>query len=76
MSDPVDVKGSEFIRRVLKRARQLDIPARVDKKRGKGSHVTLYYGDHVTVVRDPKRELKSGTLAAMLRQLGLSRKDI
>lgn len=42
------------------------------KERGKGSHGTLYYGSRFTVVRNLKDELKTGTLYAMLKQLGLT----
>ncbi|MHB8744191.1 MAG: type II toxin-antitoxin system HicA family toxin [Sulfuricaulis sp.] len=42
----------------------------------KGSHGVLILGDRRTVVRNPKDELKTGTLHAMLKQLGLSRNDI
>jgi mRNA interferase HicA len=40
------------------------------KKRGKESHVTLYFGDRTRIVRDPKDELKTGTLHAMLQAIG------
>ncbi|NEO43670.1 MAG: type II toxin-antitoxin system HicA family toxin [Moorea sp. SIO4G2] len=70
------MKGSEFIRRVKKLAKERGLEARVDKKRGKGSHVTLYFGDRFTIVRNPKDELKTGTLKAMLRQLGLQEDEI
>lgn len=46
------------------------------KKRGKDSHVTLYFGDLRTIVRNPKDELKTGTFNAMLKQLGLNKTDI
>jgi len=69
------VKGSEFINRVLKLARDRGIEARVDRKRGKGSHVTLYYGTRRTVVRNPRDELKTGTSHAMLKQLGLKKEE-
>ena len=46
----------------------------MDEKRGKGSHVTLYMGGQMTIVRNPKDELKTGTLHAMCKQLGI-RKD-
>jgi mRNA interferase HicA len=48
----------------------------VDQKRGRGSHVTLYLGDRLTIVRNPKDEPKAGTLHAMLKQLGLSLNDL
>jgi len=70
------MKGREFIDRVLKLAKARGVDARVDRKRGKGSHVTLYFGTAHTVVRNPKDELKSGTFNAMLKQLGLIKDDI
>ncbi len=45
-------------------------------ERGKGSHRTLYQGDRLTIVRNPKDELKTGTLHAMLAQLGLTIADL
>jgi len=70
------VTGKEFIRRVraLGKTRGLDV--RVDKKRGKGSHQTLYYGGRKTIVRNPKDELKTGTFNAMLNQLGIGRHEL
>ena len=70
------MRGNEFINRVKRLGREQNIEVRVDKNRGKGSHVTLHYGKRFTIVRNPKDELKTGTLAAMLRQLGLSLRDI
>jgi len=66
------MKGNELIKRILKLAKIRGLDARVDKKRGKGSHVTLYFGAAHTVVRNPKDELKTGTYKAMLKQLGLT----
>ena len=43
---------------------------------GKGSHGVLVLGKRRTVVRNPKDELKTGTLHGMLKQLGLSKNDI
>jgi mRNA interferase HicA len=43
---------------------------------GKGSHGVLLLGERRTVVRNPKDELRTGTLHAMLKQLGMSPKDI
>jgi len=48
----------------------------VVRERGKGSHATLYFGERFTILRDPKDELKSGTLHGMLRQLGITIADI
>ncbi|MEA5578782.1 type II toxin-antitoxin system HicA family toxin [Anabaena sp. UHCC 0451] len=70
------MKGSEFIRKVKKLAKERNIIAYVDQKRGKGSHVTLYFGDKFTIVRNPKDELKTGTFKAMLNQLGIEEDEI
>ena len=47
-----------------------------DKRHGKGSHGTLYYGSRKTIVKDRKKEVGPGLLAAMLSQLGLSKADL
>jgi len=64
--------GKEFIKRVQKLAKKLGVTSKLDQKRGKGSHVTLYYDSKFTIVRNPKDELKKGTLNAMLKQIGLT----
>ena len=69
--DTLEVKGSEFIRRVEDLARRKQLPVRFVPQRGKGSHGTLYYGQLRTVVPNLKAELKKGTLHAMLKQLGI-----
>lgn len=76
MSDTRPTKGSEFIRKVQRLAKERGLASRVDEKRGKGSHVTLYFGDHLTIVRNPKDELKTGTLHAMCKQLGITRDEL
>jgi len=40
------------------------------------SHQTLYFGERKTIIRIPKDELKTGTCHAMLKQLGISEKDL
>ena len=70
------MKGTEFIQRVQRYAKAHGVASHVDQKRGKGSHVTLYLGARLTIVRNPKDELKTGTLHAMLRQLSLSLSDL
>jgi mRNA interferase HicA len=70
------VRGNKFIQKVRALGRRRGVPTRIDEKRGKGSHIMLYYGDRRTVVRNPKDELKTGTYHAMLRQLGLNEQDL
>lgn len=67
--------GQEFIAKVRHMGRARGIPVRIDTERGKGSHITLYYGDRFTIVRDPRKDLRAGLLSAMIRQLGLNRND-
>lgn len=70
------MRGSEFVRRVRKAGRRSGVTVLFTAERGKGSHGTLYFGGSFTIVRDLKDELKTGTLHAMLKQLGLTLKDI
>jgi mRNA interferase HicA len=76
MSESGCVRGNEFIRKVAKLARERGLASRVDAARGKGSHVTLYFGERMTIVRNQKSELKTGTLHAMLKQLGIAENDL
>ena len=68
--------GDEFVRRVRRLGRERGIPTRFDPRRGKGSHGRVYLGDRFTTVKNRRKEISSGLLAAMLRQLRLSREDI
>ena len=70
------VKGSEFVRRVRRVGKKRGVSVEIRPERGKGSHATLYFGTRFTVVRNLKDELKTGTLQAMLKQLGLVLEDL
>jgi len=70
------MRGNEFIKRIQKLAKLRNIECRVNLKRGKGSHVTLYFGTVFTILRNPKDELKTGTISAMLKQLNIKKEDI
>jgi len=52
------------------------MPVSIDATRGKGSHQTVYFGAMNTVLRNPKDELKKGTLHAMCAQLGISANEL
>ena len=69
------MKGREFIVRVMRVGRERGVPVRIDTKRGKGSHIMIYYGPRKTVVRDRRKELGPGLLSDMIRHLGLARDD-
>jgi mRNA interferase HicA len=68
--------GNEFIKKLKNAGRKNGVTVELVKKRGKGSHSTLYYGKKRTIVPNIKSELKSGTLSAMLTQLGLTMDDL
>jgi predicted RNA binding protein YcfA (HicA-like mRNA interferase family) len=70
------MKGAEFIRKLQKLGKARDIAVVFDKRHGKGSHGTLYYGARKTTVKDRKKEIGPGLLSAMLEQLGLTREDL
>jgi mRNA interferase HicA len=68
--------GNEFIRKVKKLGKERGVTVQFVARRGKGSHGTLFYGAQFTIVRNPKDELKTGTLHAMLAQLGLKSEEL
>src|SRR5438046_1714379 len=74
--DKVLVRASEFIRKVEKLGDVNGVVVQFKPRRGKGSHGTLFYGDKLTIVTDRKRDLKSGTLHGMLKQLGIRAEDL
>jgi hypothetical protein len=69
-------KGGELIPKIQALGKARDVSVFFDIKQGKGSHGTLFYGTRKTTVKDRKKEIGPGLLAAMLGQLGLSRKDL
>lgn len=70
------MRGDEFIRKVKKYAKKQGFAFEWRPERGKGSHGLLILAGCRTVVRNPRDELKTGTYHAMLKQLGLTERDI
>jgi mRNA interferase HicA len=68
--------GNELIKRLKKVAKKRDLAFRLDRKRGKGSHFTLYFGKKYTVMKDRTNEIGPGLLKKILDNLGLTREDI
>jgi len=68
--------GREFIARVRKLGRKAGTEVRIETQRGKGSHRTLRYGRRLTIVKDPRKEIGTGLLRAMCRQLGIDPRDL
>lgn len=69
------MKAGDFVKKV-RPGRERGVAVRFEAKRGKGSHGVLYFGSAFTVVQDMKREVKTGMLHGMLKQLGLTMKDL
>ena len=76
MCDIIDMNGSEFERKIKQLARKKGVDASFDAGHGKGSHGRLYYNGRFATLKDRRKEIGPGLLAAMLNQLGLSRKDL
>ena len=70
------MSGNEFIRKLKALGLRQGVVVAINSARGKGSHQTLYYGTAFTIVRNPKDELKTGTLHGMCSQLGINAQDL
>lgn len=68
--------GSELIKMLKRIGRERKLAVRIDKKRGKGSHFTLYFGNRRTIMKDRTKEIGPGLLHKILENLGLTREDI
>lgn len=68
--------GDEFVRRVRRLGRKRGIAVRFETRPGKGSHGRLYFGERFATVKDRRKEIGAGLMAAMLRQLGLNGEDL
>ena len=67
--------GNEFIKRTKRWAKTQDLEVRLIAAHGKGSHSTLYVGEHRTTIKDRGTEIGPGLLRAMLRQLNINPRD-
>ena len=70
------MRVGELERKIKKLGRKHGVSVSFDPGRGKGSHGRLYYGDRFTTLKDRKKEIGPGLLAAMLGQLGLTKDDL
>ena len=76
MYDTDSMDGKEFIHRIKRLGRERGIEVRFEPRHGKGSHGRLWYGGKFTTIKDRRKEIGKGLLAAMLKQLGLRPDDI
>lgn len=70
------MNGRQFIQRIRRLGRRTGTPVRVNTRRGKGGHVTLWYGDRFTMVSMHPSDLPAGTFRSMCRQLGIGPRDL
>lgn len=70
------MNGNELIKKIRKLGKERDLTVRIDKKRGRGSHFTLYFGNKRTIMKDRTKEIGPGLLKKILDNLGLKRNDI
>ena len=61
------------MRRLRALGREDGVDVHHDPGHGKGSHARVYYGAAFTTVKDARKEIGAGLLAAMLRDLGITR---
>ncbi|MYD66114.1 MAG: type II toxin-antitoxin system HicA family toxin [Chloroflexi bacterium] len=64
----------ELVRRLRRYARGRGLDFDYSSRRGKGSHGRVRLGEYWTTV--PRGEIPAGTLAAMLRDLRIDRRDL
>ena len=72
----IHMKGNEFVKRIRKYGKQHNLYVQWMAERGKSNHGTLYLGNHHTIVRNPKKDLKTGNFKAILKQICLKKEDI
>jgi hypothetical protein len=76
LCDTEDVKGSEFLRKPERLARRRGVRFQYDPGLGKGSHGRVLLEAASTILKDPKKELGTGLLRDMCRDLGIGPRDL
>jgi mRNA interferase HicA len=69
------VNGFEFEKRVKRLARSKGLPCYF-VEHGKGSHGRLYLGNRFTTLKDRRKEIGKGLLAAMCKQLKINPNEL
>ena len=70
------MNGSEFLRKLRALARHRGATVEIIRARGKGSHVTVYLGRRLTILKDRRKEIGRGLLGSMCRDLGIRPDDL
>ena len=70
------MNSKQFIASIKRLARKRRITVTVDKKRGKGSHALVYFGNHHPVLPHHKDDIGPGLLKSMCADPGIARGDL
>jgi mRNA interferase HicA len=76
LCDTQIVKGSEFLRKLHRLARQRGLRFQYNSSLGKGSHGRVWLDAESTILKDPKKELGPGLLRSMCHDLGIEPRDL
>lgn len=76
MCDRLDMTGNEFLRRLRRLARRQGLALLYESRQGKGGHGRVYLGERFTTIPALTHEIPPGLLTKMLRDLGLTRRDL
>jgi mRNA interferase HicA len=70
------MRGSGFLRKLQRLARRRGVRFQYDPSLGKGSHGRVWLETLSTTLKDPKKELGTGLLREMCRDLGIEPRDL
>lgn len=70
------MNGNEFLKKLKKLGKSRGLEVRQESERGKGSHSTVYFGNKFAIIKDLKKEIGPGLLAAYCKQLGITKDDL
>lgn len=70
------MKGVELIRLLKRYAAAHDLVFSYDGSFSKGGHGRITLGDRFTTIPAPHKELRTGTMLAIVKQLGLRKSDL
>ena len=76
LCDTGAVKGSEFLRKLHRLARRRGVRFQYEPGLGKGSHGRVWLESGSSTLKDPKKELGTGLLRDMCRDLGIEPRDL
>ena len=68
--------GNELLRKLRRLARRRGLTFLYEGRPGKGGHGRIYMGDRFTTVPALTHEISPGLLSKILRDLGLTRRDL